>query len=67
MLFISQMMFSSSTRGAFTGGGNSQARFDEALGQLEVDLDGDGTLDIAAPMGSVSLAGQLTAGDFVFN
>lgn len=52
---------------AFTGGGNTQARFDEGRGQLEGDLDGDGTADIAAAMTSVSLAAQLTAGDFVFS
>ena len=50
---------------AFTGAGNSQARF--AGGDtLEVDVNGDGKADGSLLMNGLSAASQLTAGDFLW-
>ncbi|MEQ8653772.1 MAG: hypothetical protein RIC87_15020, partial [Kiloniellales bacterium] len=50
---------------AFSGGGNSVARF-VGVRQIEVDQDGDGTSDNAFLVDGVTNAGQLTATDFVW-
>ncbi|GAB5469585.1 MAG: hypothetical protein Kilf2KO_26150 [Rhodospirillales bacterium] len=50
---------------AFTGQGNSEARF--AGGQeLQIDRDGDGALDDSLRITGFSQAGQLTATDFLW-
>ncbi len=51
--------------GAFTGKGNSEARFD-GNGQMQVDHDGDEVVDLAFRIEGMSEAGQLTAQDFVW-
>ncbi|MEQ8654521.1 MAG: hypothetical protein RIC87_18780 [Kiloniellales bacterium] len=50
---------------AFSGAGDSEARFDGAR-QVQVDQDGDGTTDIAFKVNGVSQADLLTASDFVW-
>ncbi|MEO1193734.1 MAG: calcium-binding protein [Pseudomonadota bacterium] len=50
---------------AFSGGGDSEARFDGDR-QVQVDQDGDGSADIAFLVDGVTNAGQLTASDFVW-
>ncbi len=47
-------------------GGNAQARFNEALGQVEIDTDGDKALDVAFILLGMTAANQLTATDFIF-
>ena len=49
---------------AFTGVGNSQARVDG--GDVQVDTNGDGTLDITIHLTGLTSALQLLAADFVF-
>lgn len=48
---------------AFSGGGNSEARF-AGDRQVEVDRDGDGAADIFFLVEGLSQAGQLTSADF---
>ncbi|GAB5471556.1 MAG: hypothetical protein Kilf2KO_45860 [Rhodospirillales bacterium] len=50
---------------AFSGGGNSEARFDGER-RLEIDQDGDGTADIGLEIQKLTAADQLTATDFVW-
>jgi len=50
---------------AFSGGGNSEARF-AGDGQIQVDDDGDGNVDQAFLMTGVTAANLLTATDFVW-
>ena len=50
---------------AFSGGGNSEARFDGAR-QVQVDQDGDGSADINFLVNGVTAANLLTATDFVW-
>ncbi|MEM1365889.1 MAG: calcium-binding protein, partial [Pseudomonadota bacterium] len=50
---------------AFTAGGNTEARFDDATKQLEVDFDGDGASDFELTLTDVALS-NLDSGDFTF-
>jgi len=50
---------------AFSGGGNSQARFDGPR-QIQVDQDGDGKADQAFLVDGVTAANLLTVNDFVW-
>ncbi|GAB5469650.1 MAG: hypothetical protein Kilf2KO_26800 [Rhodospirillales bacterium] len=50
---------------AFSGGGDSQARF-AGSAQLQVDRDGDGAADIAVSIVGLTAADQLTASDFLW-
>ncbi|MEO1193394.1 MAG: calcium-binding protein [Pseudomonadota bacterium] len=50
---------------AFSASGNSEARF-AGNRQLQVDQDGDGTVDQAILIDGFSIAGRLTATDFVW-
>ncbi|GAB5469649.1 MAG: calcium-binding protein [Rhodospirillales bacterium] len=50
---------------AFSGGGNSEARFDGER-RLEIDSDGDGSADIGLEIQRLTAADQLTATDFVW-
>lgn len=50
---------------AFLADGNSQARFHSA-GRLRVDNEGDGVGDATLRISDLSLAGQLTASDFLW-
>ncbi len=49
---------------AFDGLGNSQARFE--AGVVEIDHDGDGTADLGARLYGISAANQLTSSDFLW-
>jgi len=49
----------------FSGAGDSEARVN-VNGRLQVDVDGDGEKDIQAEITGLSLAGQLTATDFIW-
>jgi len=49
---------------AFTAGGNSEARF--AGGQLFVDTDGNGAVDITVTLTGITNASQIHASDFAF-
>ncbi|MEO1194284.1 MAG: calcium-binding protein [Pseudomonadota bacterium] len=48
----------------FSGDGNSEARFNETLFQVEVDSDGDGTIDMAFRLSGMTAASQLSTDDF---
>jgi len=50
---------------AFSAAGNSEARF-AAAETLEVDYEGDGTLDLSFQIANVTLGSQLTAADFLW-
>ncbi len=50
---------------AFSGGGNSEARF-AGDRQVEVDRDGDGSADIFFRVDGLSVAGGLTSTDFLW-
>ncbi|GAB5469440.1 MAG: calcium-binding protein [Rhodospirillales bacterium] len=50
---------------AFSGGGNSEARFDGER-RLEIDYDGDGSADIGFEIQRLTAADQLTATDFLW-
>lgn len=50
----------------FTGSGNSEARFDIGLAQVEVDSNGDGAADMVFRVEGMSEGGQLTASDFLW-
>ncbi|GAB5471890.1 MAG: hypothetical protein Kilf2KO_49200 [Rhodospirillales bacterium] len=63
---LETLAFSYIESAAFDAAGNSQARFDAALGQVEVDSDGDGAVDMAFRLQGQSLASQLTATDFLW-
>ncbi|GAB5470326.1 MAG: hypothetical protein Kilf2KO_33560 [Rhodospirillales bacterium] len=49
----------------FSGGGNSEARFD-GNHRVQVDHDGDGTVDVIFRIEGLTNAGQLTATDFIW-
>ncbi len=49
---------------AFTGSGNSEARF--TSGKVRVDSDGDGQSDLVFEVAGLTVAGQLTASDFLW-
>jgi Ca2+-binding RTX toxin-like protein len=49
----------------FTGGGHTEARF--GGGQVQVDIDGNGTADIRANLSGIIDASQLHASDFAFS
>ncbi|GAB5467991.1 MAG: hypothetical protein Kilf2KO_10210 [Rhodospirillales bacterium] len=51
---------------AFDQDGNSQARFNADLGQVEVDWNGDGDADIVFRLQGQNKASQITASDFVW-
>lgn len=51
--------------GTFSGGGNTQARFDDTTKRLDIDFDGDGSLDTLMTLTGVSLA-NLDVNDFTF-
>ncbi|GAB5471801.1 MAG: calcium-binding protein [Rhodospirillales bacterium] len=51
---------------AFSGGGDSEARFDGNR-QVQVDQNGDGIADIAFEIQKLTAANQLTATDFVWS
>ena len=50
---------------AFSGGGNSEARF-AGPRQIQVDQDGDGSVDQAFLVDGVTAANLLTATDFLW-
>ncbi|MGF6232218.1 Ca2+-binding RTX toxin-like protein [Inquilinus ginsengisoli] len=50
---------------AFTAGGNSEARF--AGGQVLVDTDGSGSVDIVINLTGITAASELHASDFIFS
>ncbi|MEQ8653388.1 MAG: calcium-binding protein, partial [Kiloniellales bacterium] len=50
---------------AFSGGGNSEARF-AGGNRVRIDQDGDGDSDILIRMNGLSQSGQITAGDFLW-
>ncbi len=50
---------------AFSGGGSSEARYDGPR-EIEVDRDGDGAADQSFLIDGVTLAGLLTASDFIW-
>ncbi len=50
---------------AFSGAGNSEARFAGSL-TLEIDQDGDGAADLSFRVNGLTAANQLTASDFVW-
>ncbi|MEO1190979.1 MAG: calcium-binding protein [Pseudomonadota bacterium] len=50
--------------GAFTGGGDASARFES--GNLEVDTNGNGSANFTVELTGITLASQLTGGDFIF-
>ncbi len=49
---------------AFSGSGDSQARF--AQGEVRIDDDGDGTADLVVEVTGLTQASQLTASDFLW-
>jgi Ca2+-binding RTX toxin-like protein len=49
---------------AFTGGGNTEARFVDSNDELEVDANGDGGIDMTITLTGVALA-DLSANDFL--
>ncbi|MEM1364874.1 MAG: calcium-binding protein [Pseudomonadota bacterium] len=49
----------------FTGGGNTEARYNTNQSELELDFDGGGVVDLRLQLVGV-IPGQLDAGDFVF-
>ncbi len=51
---------------AFSGGGYTEVRFDDALQVVQVDIDGDGTSDFAIRITGMSGAQQLTSNFFDF-
>jgi len=52
---------------AFTGGGNSQARFeDTSTNILQIDTNGDGVTDMKLTLTGITSAG-IVAGDFVWS
>ncbi|WP_158292022.1 beta strand repeat-containing protein [Paracraurococcus ruber] len=52
--------------GAFTAGGNTQARLATTTQTLQLDLDGDGAADMAVRLGGSTLTG-LSASDFIWS
>lgn len=50
---------------AFSGGGNSEARFAGGA-LLQIDRDGDGSSDISVTLAGLTAADQLTSADFVW-
>ncbi len=62
---LEQGMFSFLGSGTLTGMGASEASFNDATKLLSVDVDGDGTADIAMTLTGVSLA-SLSSTDFLW-
>ncbi|WP_149537287.1 beta strand repeat-containing protein [Siccirubricoccus phaeus] len=52
--------------GGFSAGGDTQARFADATQQLQIDLNGDGSLDMAVVLLGMNAA-KLGAGDFLWS
>lgn len=50
---------------AFSGGGNSEARFNGPR-QIQVDQDGDGSTDQAFQLDGITAANRLTSSDFIW-